>query len=188
MVLSLITPIGSNFLKDWPAQHGVTSDRIDDYAGPCLTSHQLTDYTAVLTASTTNPTPGTGSLMTAKYYKIFDQIYTWGEFRFGAAGFNVGAGVYRISLPFKAKTLISTNNPFDSPIPVGTGQVYQVAADGNRQCVAVHLGSPDFLVFTVRMGTAGGSRGMGATIPFAWASGSPGDGFQWSARYQRDPS
>ena len=185
MILNLQTPTGPNFIKDWPLQNAVNCDLEDAYAGPCLTSQPILDYVPALTASTTSPSLGTGGTLVGKYYKIFDQVYVWGEFRFGS-GASVGSGIYRISLPFKAKTLISTNNPFDSPIPVGTGQVFQVASDANRQAVMCLLGSPDFLVFSVRMGTAGASRGVSHNIPFGWSGGSPGDGLMWSARYQRD--
>lgn len=187
MPLNLTGPISSNFMKDWPAQNGVNCDLIDNYAGPCKTIHAIPDYVPVLTASTTNPTLGTGGTLVGKVYRIFDQVYTWGEFRFGS-GATVGSGIYRISLPFKAKTLISTNNPFDSPIPCGNGIVFNVAADVNRQPVITQLGSPDFLVFSVKMGTAGASRGVSHNIPFAWSGGSPGDGMMWHARYQRDPN
>jgi hypothetical protein len=187
MVLNLETPIGSNFMKDWPSQNGVNCDRIDDYAGPCLTSHPIQSYTPVLTASVTSPVLGTGSSIFGRYYVIFDQVYTWGEFRYGTAA-SIGSGIYRISLPFRAKTLINTNNPFETPLPVGNGIVFDESADAGRQAVIAQLGSPDFLVFSVRMGTAGASRGVTHNTPIIWSGLPPGDGMMWSARYQRDPS
>lgn len=188
MVLSLETPVGANFIKDWPGQNAVNCNLIDAYAGPSLTSDPILDYVPILTASTTNPVLGTGGTLVGKYYRIFDQIYTWGEFRFGT-GASVGSGIYRVSLPFKAKTLISTNNPFDTPLSVGNGIVFQVATDANRQPVNVQLGSPDYLVFAVRMGTAGISRGVSHNIPIAWTGApAPADGLMWSARYQIDPT
>lgn len=187
MLLDFETPIGANFLKDWPAQNEINCDAIDEYAGPCLTTSPLLDYVPVLTAATTNPSLGTGGSLVGKYYTVFDQVYTWGEFRFGS-GASVGSGIYRISLPFPAKTLLGVNNPFDSPVPCGNGVVFSSAADANRQPVLTNLGSADFLVFTIRMGLAVASRGVSHNIPFAW-SGAPapgGDGIQWSARYQRE--
>src|SRR5215208_3695550 len=103
MVLSLETPLGNNFLKDWPTQNTENCDLIDDFAGPCLVSHALGSYTPVLTATTTNPSLGTGGALTGKYYKIFDQVWIWGEFRFGV-GAAIGSGTYQISIPFRAKT------------------------------------------------------------------------------------
>lgn len=183
MLLNLESPVGANFLKDWPSQNSVNCDRIDEYAGPCLTTSPILDYVPILTASVTSPTMGTGGTLVGKYYTIFDQVYVWGEFRFGV-GFSAGSGNYRISLPFPAKTLVSINNPFDSPVPVGGGQIYQ-AADANRQGVSCTLGSPDYLTFSVRMGTGGGTRGVSNIVPVVWAGGSPGDGMMWHARYQR---
>lgn len=188
MAIDQLTPVGADFLKNWPGQNAVNCDRIDDYAGPCLTSHAIQNYVPALTADTTNPSLGTGGSLVGKYYKIFDQIFTWGEFRFGS-GASIGSGVYRISLPFRARTLISVNNPFDSPIPVGTGQVFDLSSAVDRQPVTVNLGSPDFLVFTVKMGVAAGTRGVTHNSPIIWSGGvAPGgDGIMWYARYQREP-
>jgi len=186
MALNLTTPIGVNFLSDWPSQNSVNCDDIDSYAGPCLTTHPIQTYTPALTASTTNPNLGTGGTLIGKYYKIFDQIYTWGEIRFGT-GASIGSGVYRISLPFRAKTNISVGNPFTYPIPVGSGALFDTAIDTDRQPVTTMLGSPDFLVLGIRMGTAGADRLISHNIPNIWTGGSPGDGLMWSARYQREP-
>lgn len=187
MVLNLEAPIGSNFIKDWPDQNAVNCNEIDAYAGPCLLSDGLQDYTPVLTATVTNPTLGTGGTLIGKYYRIFDQIYSWGEFRFGTGG-NVGNGTYRISLPFRARTLISDGSIFDTPIPVGNGIAFQVANDSNRQPLIASLGTENHLVFTVRMGLGGSTRGVTHNNPFAWTGApAPADGIQWGIKYKVYP-
>lgn len=189
MVLSLESPIGPNFIKDFPGLNAINSDDIDNYAGPCLTSHAIQSYTPSLTATVTNPVIGTPGTLVGKYYKIFDEIWTWGEFRFGnAGGVTAGSGTYRISLPFKAKTNISSGNPYNTPIAVGTGRVFSVLTDANRQAVTTMLGSPDFLVFRIKMATGGASSFVTHNIPITWSGSTPGDGMMWAARYQRDPN
>lgn len=182
MLLPLQAPVGSNFLKDFPQQNAVNCELIDAYAGPCLVSDAIQTYTPNLTASTTNPVQGTGGTLFGRYYKIFDQIWTWGEFRFGAAGFNVGLGTYRISLPFPAKSLIAVGNPYATPIPVGMGETFQVASVSGRMPLIANLGSPDYLIFSLKQAIG---PLMTNAIPYTPVTGSPGDGFFWSARYQR---
>src|SRR5215213_3743947 len=106
MVLSLLTPTGPNFIKDFPAANVVNLDRIDDYAAPSLTTHPLQTYTPVLTAATANPVLGVGGIIRGYFYEIFDQIYTWGEFRFGTSGISNGTSTWMVSLPFSAKANI----------------------------------------------------------------------------------
>jgi len=189
MVLNLQTPVGNNFLKDWPGQNAVNCDLIDDYAGPCLTSHPIQTYTPALTASTANPVLGTSSTLVGMYYEIFDQIYTWGEFRFGTAA-SIGSGIYEISLPFRAKSLVGQgpSSSFTSPPSVGNAVVFDESIDSGRQPALTVLRNLDKLSFLVRMGTAGASRAVSHNIPIVWTGApSPADGVMWSARYQREP-
>lgn len=60
-----------------------------------------TSYTPLLTASTTNPTLGTGSLATGAYALWGDAVYYLFRFRFGT-GAAAGSGTYRVSLPVAA--------------------------------------------------------------------------------------
>lgn len=183
MVLSLVTPIGSNFIKDWPAQNTINCDRIDEYAGPCLTTHPLQSYTPILSALTTPPVLGTGGFIRGFYYKIFDQIYTWGEFRFGTAGINAGSSIYTITLPFAAKSLIGASANIGAAPVIGNATVWDDSADATRQSSTVHLRSSTLMMFSTRMGST--SRVVTHNTPFVWAIN---DGMMWYARYQRDPT
>lgn len=56
-------------------------------------------YTPVLTASTTNPTLGTGSSAVGRYRQFGKTVLCRGEFRFGTSGISAGSGQYSMSLP-----------------------------------------------------------------------------------------
>jgi hypothetical protein len=57
---------------------------------------------ATLTASTTNPTLGTGGAVTMDYRRDGDECEVIAQFLFGTAGTAAGSGTYRLSLPFNA--------------------------------------------------------------------------------------
>jgi hypothetical protein len=183
MVLSLVTPVGSNFIKDWPSQNTVNCNAIDDYAGPCLTTHPIQSYVPVLTGSTTNPIIGAGTIK-GFYYEIFDQIYTWGEFRYGTGG-NKGLGTYEISLPFPAKTVTPPNTGSGGGPILGGGFVWDASVVLGRMPVITQLRTATKIMFSVKMDSGGGGRAVdGADIPIPWTTP---DGMSWFARYQRDP-
>lgn len=179
---ALITPQGLNFLKDWPGQNLVNCDNIDAHAGACLTSQSLQSYTPGFSATTTPPSLGAGSIK-GFYYRIFDLIYTWGEFRFGA-GFVKGSGSYTISLPFPVKSITPpSTNSGQSPI-LGNGMVWDLSTNAGRQPVTVGLRTSTLIHFAIRNDSGAGGRLVdGTDIPIIWASG---DGLSWFARYQRD--
>jgi hypothetical protein len=56
-------------------------------------------YTPALTASSVNPTMGTGATATGMYTRLGDLVVAYGDIRFGTAGFAAGTGTYRIGLP-----------------------------------------------------------------------------------------
>jgi hypothetical protein len=62
-------------------------------------------YTPTLTATGTNPTMGTGSSRTGKYFVIGKMVHVNSVVVFGSSGAAPGSGTYRISLPITAATL-----------------------------------------------------------------------------------
>lgn len=56
-------------------------------------------YTPVLTAATTNPTLGSGSVTNGWYIQIGKTVFGGGRVGFGTSGVVVGSGRYTISLP-----------------------------------------------------------------------------------------
>lgn len=64
-------------------------------------------YTPTLTATTTNPTLGSGATQTGRYFQSGDWVHVEGLIRFGSSGTNAGSGVYLVSLPVAADTSIT---------------------------------------------------------------------------------
>lgn len=61
-------------------------------------------YTPALTASTTNPTLGTGSTASGRYGRINKTVFGQLTIQFGTAGTNAGSGFYFVSLPIAAQS------------------------------------------------------------------------------------
>ena len=77
-------------------------------AGEVLTAADMngigewTSYTPVLTATTTNPTLGTGSSATGAYARVQNLIVYNFLITFGTSGVVAGVGDYKVSLPVTA--------------------------------------------------------------------------------------
>lgn len=180
MVLSLVNPTGPEFIKDFPFQNEQNCDAIDEFAGPCLTTHSLNSYTPVLGATTTNPTLGAGTVR-GKYFRIFDQIYVWGEFRFGT-GFTAGSGIYTMNLPFPAKTIMGSNVLLGSAPIIGGGTSWDASASTGRHPLAVYLRTDSLVQFVLRTASGLVARECTNANPVIWEVN---DGITWCARYQR---
>jgi hypothetical protein len=61
-------------------------------------------YTPTLTASTTNPTLGTGSSVSGRYGQVNKIVCGQGQINFGSAGVVAGSGFYFVSLPITAQS------------------------------------------------------------------------------------
>lgn len=64
-----------------------------------------TSYTPTLTATTTNPTLGTGSVRTGSYTQEGKKVTYRGTVKFGTSGVAAGSGFYEVSLPVAAVSL-----------------------------------------------------------------------------------
>lgn len=184
MVLSLISPVGGNFIKDFPGQNAINCDRIDAYAGPCLRTQPLVQFTPILKAVTTDPVLGTGGTNTGYYYKIFDQIYMWGDFRYGS-GFNAGSGIYIIELPFTISDFIGGDTSIIGKSQVvGNGSVWDNDLNAGKLPVTVQMRTFTQLQFGTRMNSGIGARHLTHSGYITWAQG---DGLNWAARFKRVP-
>jgi hypothetical protein len=184
MALSLTSPIGSDFLKDFPGIHRVNSDQIDNYAGPCLPGTPLQSFTPALTATTTAPTLGVGGVIRGFYYEIFDQIYTWGEFRFGTSGIAVGSGTYCINLPFTVSSVIAPSVVLGSAPVLGNGATFDASSIFGSLPLSVHLRTSSQIFFGIKINAGTGNRELRESGYVTWAIN---DGVSWSARFQRSP-
>ena len=176
---ALVNAIGSNFLKDWPERNAVSCEDIDAYAGPSLRSDALQTYTPALTASTTDPALGATGTIKGIYFKIFDQIYTWGEFRF-KTGFSAGTGTYIVTLPFPAKTLTNPATVIGKGPILGSGHLWDASAAATRQPLLVQLRTSTQIMFGAR--NNGSTREVDNLSLITWAVD---DGISWFVRYQR---
>lgn len=175
----LISPQGSDFMKDWPGQNAINCDSIDSYAGPTLLAQPLQSYTPALTAATTDPSLGTGGIITGFYYCIFDQVYTWGELRF-KTGLSVGSGNYIVTLPFPANTFKTPSVNIGAGPVIGSGQVWDNSVANSRFPVYVQLRTATQIMFGNHNNAT--TRGVSDSGTIPWAID---DGIAWSARYQR---
>ena len=83
-------------------------------------------YTPALTASTTNPTLGTGSSVTGRYGQVNKIVCGQGQINFGTSGVGAGSGLYFVSLPITAQS---------SGKVIGQFQIYDSSA------LAVYIGT-----------------------------------------------
>ncbi len=65
--------------------------------GPAMTD--AVSFTPVLSASTTPPTLGAGSIQNGSYRRVGDSLEVWVDIAFGSSGTNAGSGTYRLTLP-----------------------------------------------------------------------------------------
>lgn len=92
----------------------------DVSSGQVLTAAKLQEigaaweaWTPTLTASTTNPTLGTGSSRTGRWARVNKIVTGSGKITFGTSGTAAGSGFYSVSLPATAQS--------STPVgPIGT--------------------------------------------------------------------
>jgi hypothetical protein len=184
MVLSLITPAGSNFLKDFPAQNTINCNTIDAYANSCLTTHSLHLSNPVVSASITDPVLGVGGYSKAYSYEIFDQVTMFGEVRFGSSGFSVGSGSYFLELPYIVNAVVPASTAFSLAPVIGVGSTYDQSSNAGRLPLTVQLRTTSSVRFGIRMNSGTGVRDLQSTGYTTWAAN---DGWSWTARFQRVP-
>lgn len=130
-----------------------------------------TSFTPSLTATTTNPTLGTGGSVQSEW-TIFNGKYCIyrGTWLFGTASVNAGSGQYLISLPFTAgasgSTGVSAVGSFlarDTSVPQLYGGVCYIAANANTMSFV-----------------SSASGLITSTSPFTWAAS---DYLSWDITY-----
>lgn len=80
-------------------------------------------WTPVLTATTTNPTLGTGSVQSGNYIKYGQMLIVEGRITFGTSGVAAGSGSYLISVPPS-----TTITPTSAAIPLGQARILDSSA------------------------------------------------------------
>ena len=185
MAIDLFSPVGANFIKDWVAQNINNCEIIDADAGPCLVGQALTAYTPQLSTNTgTNPVLGVGGFIRGYYYRIWDQVYSWGEFRFGSSGTSLGSGSYLVSTPLPADVSIvgfATTPGFGSLI--GDGLLWDQSTDSGKRPLVVQLRTANLIEFARPVGDTG-SELVNSGSPVTWTNQ---DGVSWAISYKRLP-
>lgn len=123
------------------------------------------DFTPNLTAATTNPTLGTGSVKQGRYVQIGKHVEASGGIRFGTSG-NAGSGEYHIDLPVAAAV---TN------AAMGYAWSYTNGA-GVVTWVALQISSTRVKFFRANATTFA----MSSNIPVTWGTNGDEIGFHFS--------
>lgn len=176
---TLISPAGSDFIKDWPGQNTINCDRLDAFANQSALGNALPFFVPTLKGSVTDPVLGTGGVNRAYFYRIFDEIYIWGEWRWGTSGTNFGSGIYTLTLPFTVDTQFTPNAALGSTPIVGSGFTWDQSGNSGRQSISVHLINNNQLMFAVRLNSGLSNREVRDVFSVAWANQ---DGVSYTAR------
>jgi hypothetical protein len=133
-------------------------------AGNVLTAAQLNTigaawetWTPALTASTTNPTLGTGSTAAGRYGRINKTVFGQLLIQFGTASVAAGTGFYFVSLPITAQASGPT---------IGSGYILDNSTSLLRHVVAV-LDSTSRMALWLENST---NFAVAAGNPWTWAA------------------
>ena len=114
-------------------------------------------WTPAITASTTNPTLGTGGGTSGRYGRINKTVFGNLLIAFGTSGTAQGTGFYFVSLPVTAQ---------GSGAPIGVGTMLDSSTSTLRNCVAV-LDSTSRMALWLDNTT---NFAVAATNPWTWSA------------------
>ncbi|GAA4627261.1 hypothetical protein [Cellulomonas oligotrophica] len=128
-------------------------------------------YTPVLTATTTDPSLGSGTnyVQVGRVLKVGRHVQYRGSLRFGASGAVGGAGTYRVSLPYPPR--------LGSILLGGVGAVVDNSAGDYYGCAWL-LQNVEYME-----GRVFGSGTLTATSPFTFTTN---DWLNWNITYETD--
>lgn len=117
-----------------------------------------TPYTPTLTAVTTNPTLGTGSVVEGSYQQVGKKVVARANIKWGSTGLAVGSGRYRVSLPVTAKSLATGNH-------LGSSMCYDNSLDAYWDGICL-IGSADY----TKVELVSLNNNVSSSGPIPWAS------------------
>lgn len=143
------------------------------------TGNAWNTYTPTLTASSSNPTLGTGNAVAGewRYVDNGDWVMAQGKIVFGTSGVAVGSGTYRVSLPVTAGTINASGSSLDC---AGQARLLD-SSSGNTIIGEFHVA--DGLAYgTIEFTnlTAGAASSATNALPWTWAAS---DEIYWSVIY-----
>jgi hypothetical protein len=122
-------------------------------------------YTPQLTATTTNPTLGTGGIIEGQYIKIGNLVIGNYFIRFGTSGVNAGSGTYRVSLPSQISEIITGNQ-----YVYGSGYVFDLSAGAGRILNNVYSNGNSFVTLGYMETTSNVFSNATNAAPWTWAA------------------
>jgi hypothetical protein len=148
------------------------TDRYSSYNGSAwvtLGQTVVSAFTPVLTAVTTNPTLGSGSVVAGRYTLWGGKFCTYmGHIAFGTSGVNAGSGNYLISLPVTA----GAGSP---PLTSGSAIVRDNSA------VDIRNGNSFLIPGATTLSLIGGDSIVTNAVPWIWAAS---DYMNWNITYE----
>ena len=129
------------------ASEGVSTSFARADHGHAAENDAWTAYTPALTASSSNPTLGTGSEATGTYIRNGRTIHGKAFIKFGTSGTAAGSGEYRVSLPVAARTgtedivILGACTIFDDPGSILVGTFHYTPSSGTYGRIYIEGGS-----------------------------------------------
>lgn len=155
-----VTLEGGNIIVGQYGSRTVVKTATNTWA-PIDTTGKWTSFTPTLTASTTNPTLGTGSGAVGGYSIWGKTVFYRFNIQFGTSGTNAGSGTYRISVP------VNSNQP-SSP----QGSIFLFDSSTGNGLVAGTMfveTSATWIDIFYQSGTTTYAQ-VGSAGPWAWAA------------------
>jgi hypothetical protein len=121
-------------------------------------------YTPVLTASTTDPTLGSGATRKGRWIRLGNLIIYTFYIQFGTSGTNAGSGTYRVSLPTPYHLGLYTSTQW----ALGSIKLNESGAGGFTAVAQPRSTTENTDVTMFTSGSAGAA--VTASVPWAWAA------------------
>jgi hypothetical protein len=115
-------------------------------------------YTPTLTAATTNPTLGSGSVQAGEYVQTGRTVHGFAQVSFGTSGTAAGSGTYYVSLPVAA---------WSTTITIGSGFMQDQDTGARKMCIPFTDTSTRVQIFYE---AASGFPSVSNSAPWTWAA------------------
>ena len=158
----LLSTIKNTAVRNFPATTEHNSDYLDNLFGTGV----ATSFVPQLTASTTDPTFGTGAILEGLYVRVFDVIFAWGRIGFGT-GMTPGDGNYSLTLPVAAAPGMEVSSDSGRGSSIGVAQCRDNNSLNASQTATIQLEETTKVFFVDE---------HGLTLHSVWADDQP---FVW---------
>jgi hypothetical protein len=143
----------------WAVAEKITAAKLNT-TFPLTNGPTWSSYTAALTASSSNPTLGSGSNTAGRYTRIGDLVVIQVEILFGSSGAAAGSGTYSVSVP----TGLDIASSVETDIIAGTAELLN---SGTRRHMCLARRSAATTVSLMAESTGGT---VTHASPFAWTN------------------